>query len=289
MSRRSANPPSEGQVPTLRSPRYSQSLERGLAILACFTGERHTLGIAELADMLGMSPSTTHRYVITLAALGYVEQGASLNRKYRLGLRVTDLGLSALNSVGLRDHAREPLEELRRRSSHTVNLAVLDGPNILYLERVRSYRREQPLIDLGLHLGSRLPAYCTAMGKVLLAHLPETEVEEAIHAMTLARRGPNSITSKRALCAELERIRENEGFAVNDQELTEGLHSIAAPVRSKDGTVVGAVNLAAHTSMISLRLLVEMLGTQLVETADAISTRLSQARKGELVSGGGHG
>ena len=84
-------------IPGLREPRYSQSLERGLAILACFTAKRPVLGIADIADELGMSRSTTHRYVITLVALGYLEQGAS--RKYRLGLRVTDLGMSALNST----------------------------------------------------------------------------------------------------------------------------------------------------------------------------------------------
>ena len=85
-------------MPTLREPQYSQSLERGLSILGCFTPQRSVLGIAEIADDLGMSRSTTHRYVITLVALGFLEQGAS--RKYRLGLRVTDLGMSALNSTG---------------------------------------------------------------------------------------------------------------------------------------------------------------------------------------------
>lgn len=90
-------------IPSLREPRYSQSLERGLAILGCFTPQRPVLGIADIADELGMSRSTTHRYVITLVALGYLEQGAS--RKYRLGLRVTDLGMSTLNSTGLREHS----------------------------------------------------------------------------------------------------------------------------------------------------------------------------------------
>ena len=99
------------------------------------------LGIADIADELGMSRSTTHRYVITLVALGYLEQGAS--RKYRLGLRVTDLGMSALNSTGLREHSRPYLEELRQRTSYTVNLAVLDGPEILYVDRARSFRRGQ--------------------------------------------------------------------------------------------------------------------------------------------------
>src|ERR1700761_9806941 len=90
-------------IPSLREPRYSQSLERGLAILSCFPPKRPVLGIADIADELGMSRSTTHRYVITLLALGYLEQGAS--RKYRLRLRGTDPGVSALNSTGPRAHA----------------------------------------------------------------------------------------------------------------------------------------------------------------------------------------
>src|SRR5271165_7681058 len=144
-------------IPSLREPRYSQSLERGLAILGCFTPSRPVLGIADIADELGMSRSTTHRYVITLVALGYLEQGAS--RKYRLGLRVTDLGMSALNSTGLREHARPDLEELRQRTSYTANLAVLDGPDILIINRARSFRRGQD-VDFGVHAGSRLPSYC---------------------------------------------------------------------------------------------------------------------------------
>src|SRR5271169_2078612 len=138
-------------IPSLREPRYSQSLERGLAILRCFTPSRPVLGIADIADELDMSRSTTHRYVITLVALGYLEQGAS--RKYRLGMRVTDLGMSALNSTGLRRHSRQHLEELRQRTSYTSNLSVLDGEDILYIDRARSFRRGQSKIDLGLRPG----------------------------------------------------------------------------------------------------------------------------------------
>src|SRR5271167_2838692 len=196
-------------IPSLREPRYSQLLERGLAILSCFTPARPVQGIADIADQLGMSRSTTHRYVITLVALGYLEQGAS--RKYRLGLRVTDLGMSALNSTGLREHAHLYLEQLRQRSSYTVGLAVLDGPDIIYVDRVRSFRREQGKIDLDLHTGSRLPAYCTSMGKLLLANLPEHEQRDLIAEMKLTKRGPNTITSKKALRDELDDI-EAAGF-----------------------------------------------------------------------------
>ena len=267
-------------IPSLREPRYSQSLERGLAILGCFTPARPVLGIADIADDLGMSRSTTHRYVITLVALGYLEQGAS--RKYRLGLRVTDLGMSALNSTGLREHAHPYLEELRQRTSYTVSLGVLDGTDVLYVDRVQSFRRGQGTTDLNLHPGSRLPAYCTAMGKLLLANLPESDQRELLGAMKLGKRGPNTISSKKALREELEEVAA-AGFAVNDQELAAGLYAIAAPVRNESREVVAAVNLSAHSSMISLEEMVDALGPHLVSTADRISARLGYRRDDEQV------
>jgi len=236
------------------------------------------LGIADIADELGMSRSTTHRYVITLVALGYLEQGAS--RKYRLGLHVTDLGMSALNSTGLREHSQPYLEELRQRTSYTANLAVLDGPEILYVGRARSFRRGQNKIDLGLAPGSRLPVHCTAMGKLLLAHLPANTQRELIDEMKLTKRGPNTITSKKALRSALEGVRE-DGLAVNDEELAPGLLSIAVPVRCESGEVRAALNMAAHASMISLENLAEHLAPHLVTTADSISARLGYRRADE--------
>ncbi len=267
------------QIPSLREPRYSQSLERGLAILRCFTAERPVLGIAEIADELLMSRSTTHRYVITLVALGYLEQGAS--RKYRLGMRVTDLGMSALNSTGLREHSHPYLEELRQRTSFTVNLSVLDGEEILYVDRARSFRRGQHKIDLGLQSGSRLPAYCTSMGKLLMAHLPETQRRDLLAEIKLGKRGPNTITSKRALRDEFDGVLST-GLAVNDEELAAELHSISAPVRNANREVIAAVNMAAHSSMISLEELVEALSPHLVSTADRISAQLGYRRDDEL-------
>jgi IclR family pca regulon transcriptional regulator len=260
-------------VPSLREPRYSQSLERGLAILGCFTPKRPVLGID-----LGMSRSTTHRYVITLVALGYLEQGAS--RKYRLGLRVTDLGMSALNSTGLREHAHPYLEELRQRTSYTTSLGVLDGTDVLFVDRVRSFRRGVDETGLDLHTGSRLPAYCTAMGKLLLANLPESEQREPITQMKLTKRGPNTITGKRALMDELDEI-QSAGFAVDDQELAPEIYAIAVPVRNEARDVVAAVGLAAHSSMISLEELVDALAPHVVSTADRISARLGYRRDDE--------
>jgi IclR family transcriptional regulator, pca regulon regulatory protein len=265
-------------IPSLREPRYSQSLERGLAILSCFTPARPVLGIAAIADELGMSRSTTHRYVITLVALGYLQQGAS--RKYRLGLGVTNLGMAALSSTSLREHAHHYLQELSRQSTYTVSLAVLEGTEIFYVDRVRGYRRAQHQVDLGLSAGSRIPAYCTAMGKILLAHLPTRERRELIAQMTRAKRTPNTIVGKRALEEELASVLE-EGLAINDQELAPELHAIAAPVRNVDREVIAAISISAHSSTIALEDLVEHLGPHLIATADRISARLGYRRDDE--------
>jgi IclR family pca regulon transcriptional regulator len=265
-------------VPRLREPRYSQSLERGLAILACFTPQRPVMGIADIADELGMSRSTTHRYMITLVELGYLEQGGS--RKYRLGLRVTDLGMSALNSMSLREYARPDLEKLRQETRFTVNLAILDGSEILYVDRVRGSRPGQSKIDFALHVGSRLPASCTALGKLLLAYLPDAEQEALIASLKLAKGGPNAITSKKALKAELGQISE-KGLAVDDEEIAAEVQAIAAPVRSSGGEVIAAVGLVGLRSMITVDELVVSLSPHLIATAARISARLGFRRDDE--------
>jgi IclR family pca regulon transcriptional regulator len=263
---------------SLRDLRYSRSLERGLAILSCFTPERSVLGISDISEELGMSASTTHRYVTTLRALGYLEQDA--RRKYRLGLRVTDLGMSALNSTSLREHSHAYLEELRQTTSYTVSLAVLDGEDILYVDRAKSRRRGQSEFALGIAAGSRLPAYCTAMGKILLAYLPEPEQHTLLSSIKLTKRTPNTITSRTALLQELGQI-GNKGLAVNDQELAPGMLSIAAPVHNDAREVIAAVNIAAATSAIPLKELVRALSPHLISTASRISARLGYRRDDE--------
>ncbi len=282
----SATPSTGGEwrqsVPHLREPRYSQSLERGLAILECFTPERPVWGIADLAEELGMSRSTTHRYALTLTALGYLVQGA--RRKYRLGLRVTDLGLSALSSTSLREHARPHLEELARRAPCTLALAVLDGPEVVCVDRIRDRRRGRHPVAGGLGEGVRLPAHCTAMGKLLVANLPAWEQRELIAELTLERWGPRTITSKTALRHELALILE-EGLARGDEELAPELCELAAPVRSHTREVLAAVGMVAHRPTISLEQLAEHLGPHLVSTADRISAQVGYRRDDER--GGG--
>jgi IclR family pca regulon transcriptional regulator len=231
-----------------------------------------------IANELGMSPTTAHRYVSTLARLGYLVQGAG--RKYRLALRVTELGMSAMSRTSLQEHARPYIMDQREHTGFTVVIAVLDGPEVLLVDCLRGNRRGQGRTGCPVP-GTRLPAHCTATGKLLLAYLPEREQHRAISELKLARHAPNTIVNKSALRAELQGIHD-AGLAAANEELAPGMYSIAAPVRSGSRDTVAAVGMDAHTSVISLGELVDALGPHLVSTADRISARLGYRRDDEL-------
>jgi IclR family pca regulon transcriptional regulator len=262
----------DGDMPTLREPRYSQSLERGLAILRCFTPDEPVLGIADMADKTGMSRSTTHRYVITLTALGLLEQPASGARKYRLGPKASDFGMAALNMLPLRSEGHAFLEDLRRKVSYTVSAAVLQDYEVLIVDRLRGFRGHARLkLDIGP--GSHLPGYCTSMGKLLIAHLPQDEQKNALTGLSLTRRGPNTITNRQSLLREFDQVRE-AGFAFNNEELALGVLSIAMPVRH-DETVIGAIDIAAPSALVSRTQLVDDCGPHLLEATELISEHLA--------------
>ena len=170
--------------PSERSGSTSRSLERGLAILSSFNSDRPLIGVSELSRDLDLSRSTAHRYIATLAQLGYLQQDRD-SKRYRLGPKVLDLGFSAINSMDVREISAPHLQQLSDETGYTVNLAILDDIDVVYIERCRSVRPGQREIDLNLHVGARLPAYCTAMGKAILAFLPDEHREEIIAAHRL--------------------------------------------------------------------------------------------------------
>jgi IclR family transcriptional regulator, pca regulon regulatory protein len=259
-------------VSTEGSTGTSQSLERGLAILSSFHSDRALIGVSELSRELDLSRSTAHRYVATLAKLGYLQQDPE-SKRYRLGPKVLDLGFSAINSMDVREISAPYLRQLSDETGFTVNLAILDGIDVVYIERCRTAGPGQREIDLNLHVGSRLPAYCTAMGKAILAFVPEERLEELIPRIDFVPRGPNTLTSAAAFRAELEKIRAS-GIAVNDEELAYGLRSIAAPIHSHAGEVVAALNLAVHRTMVSMDELIARYGPPVAQTARDISLSL---------------
>ncbi len=162
---------------------------------------------------------------------------------------------------------------------------MLDGPEVLYVDCLHASRRGRHPVDLGLGEGVRLPAHCTAIGKLLLANLPAPEQRDLLAELTLKRRGPRTITSRTALRRELDQILE-AGLATGEEELAPELLEIAAPVRSQARELLAAVSLIAHRSTISLAQLVEHLGPHLISTADRISAQVGFRREDERAVGG---
>jgi IclR family transcriptional regulator, pca regulon regulatory protein len=242
-------------------------------MLTCFTAEHPVRGIADMADALELGRSTTHRYATTLVTLGYLEQGPS--RKYRLSSRVSDFGLSLLDSMTVRRLAREHLRELRALTGRTVGLAMLDGSEVAYIDRWQGSRRGQYAVDLGVGLGSRLPVHCSAAGKALLARLPAAEQRELLADLRLARRAPNTLTTKASLRAELERIAAaDDELAVEDEELLVGRRAIAAVVVDRQGEPLAAVELTVPAEAYTLEQLLEQLGPDVLATTERITAAL---------------
>lgn len=247
---------------------FSTSLERGLSVLTSFTPRDQALTISEIASRTKMNRSTVHRYVMTLQKLGYLDQGAESGR-YRLAIKVVDLGFTALNSMEARHAARPVLEEICLKYDATTNMGVLDGTDLIFAERIRSPGG----IDINLNVGTRQPAYCTSMGKVLLAHLPPADLQRRLEAMILVPHGPRTILTFDKLRAELATIRER-GFAINNEEYMFGLVSVAAPIRNASQDVVAAINMDFSAAAISVEELNVRYSTIITSAADEISMRL---------------
>jgi IclR family transcriptional regulator, pca regulon regulatory protein len=257
--------------PVLQEGRYIDALERGLAILACFTPERPVLGIADVVELLGMSHTRVHRYMSTLLDQGYLTQDAS--RKYRLAAGALDLGMETLNAIGLCRHARPDLQALAKQTGLLVELAVLDSPDVLLVASARVKRGARSKPDLDTLAGSRLPLYCTSLGKVLLANLPAELSARIVSELDLVEQAPNTITSRKRLLAELEDVHEDD-FAVNHEEHLASTSALAAPVRDESGDVIAAVNVVAETRVGEVQPPIDRFSGQVIATAHRISRRL---------------
>jgi IclR family pca regulon transcriptional regulator len=253
-------------LPTSQEGRYSQSLERGLAILRAFSPERPWLGIAEIAEELEMSRPTTHRYASTLVALNYLEQGRG--RKYRLGMRAGDPGRAAIASTAVRKIPPDLLRELREASGCTASLAVIDGAYIVYVDRAHAARQGRSEVTARLGRGSRLPATGTALGRAMLAALSEPELRA-----TLADDREQSKGDLAKLIAELDKVRRR-GIAVADQVRVSGQVCVAAPILSSSEQVLAAVDVAAAKSGHSGRDARERLASLVRASAEWMSAEL---------------
>jgi IclR family pca regulon transcriptional regulator len=257
------------RLKTKEDRNFTSSLARGLSVLEAFDAARPQLGITELAKKTGLSKATVFRLVHTLRALGYVVPVPE-ESKYMLGPKVLSLGYAVLSSLELREAAKPYLEDLSRRVGETVNLAVLDGRQLVYVERIKT----EQIININLHVGSRLDLYNTSMGRVLAAFQSEDWISDYLRYLEkipeAADYAKNGGTKFRSI---LKKTRTRD-YAVNNEELCPGLRSAAAPVRNREGKVVGAVNVAVNANIYSLRKLLEALLPPLQQTAQAVSQAL---------------
>jgi DNA-binding IclR family transcriptional regulator len=244
-----------------------QSVSRALGILELFGEQRPALTTSEIAQLTGLNRATAYRFCQTLLSLGYLEE--TQPRTFRPGVKAISLARAALSSRELQELARPYLRELRDKTGETVNMAIPDGPDVVYVSRLLS----DNLLALRLFVGSRLPAYASSLGRAILAFLPEDEVQRLLdehepHAIT-----DRTITDRRRLLAELRRIR-TLGYAFNDQQLVMGIRGIAAPVMGVSGRPIAAINLSIARPLEQGE--IERLGAQVVETANAIGDLATQ-------------
>ncbi|MFJ3669858.1 IclR family transcriptional regulator C-terminal domain-containing protein [Streptomyces sp. NPDC090106] len=252
-----------------RAPHFVRSLERGLAVIRAFDADHPELTLSEVARACGLTRAAARRFLLTLADLGYVHADG---RAFRLTPRVLELGYSYLAGFSLAQIAEPHLEQLVERTRESSSLCVLDGDDIVYVARVPARR----IMTAAITVGTRFPAHATSVGRVILAHLPGEE-RDALLARTRWRPfTERTITSPDALRTELDRVRR-QGYAVVDQELEEGLRSVAAPVRDRGGEVVAAVNIPVHASRNTLASVRRDLLPPLQETVAGIEADLGMA------------
>jgi IclR family transcriptional regulator, KDG regulon repressor len=256
------------------SPRYRiQAIERAVAILNAFSMETPELGVTELAERVGLHKSTVHRFMVNLDAAGLVERNARTGR-YRLGLHIFELGGLVMQQMNLWDEALPFLESLVRDTGETGHLAVLDGGEAIYIERVEARRA----LRVPSAIGRGYPAHATNLGKVLLADLPPERVAEIVAERGLASFTRNTITDPDELNAELERIRER-GFAIDDEEYDEGLRCIGAGVRDHSGHVVSALGIGGPVTRVTPAR-VDELAELVMAAARGLSRRLGAHQSG---------
>lgn len=217
---------------------FIQSLANGLKVLERFGRDQGALTLTDVARPLGLTKTSAYRYLVTLSSLGYVEIDET-SRRYRPTMKVFNLGHAVLNALAVPRLAISFLEQISREFGEWTSMAVLDGVEVVYVARTGSKR----ILSTNIQVGSRLPAYCTALGKVLLAFLPDAEREGRIKSITYTKFTPNTITEADTLRRLLDKVRE-QGYAVNDQELDVGLWSCAVPVFDKEGKCFAGINIS---------------------------------------------
>jgi len=268
-SLRSERPSQAGAIerPGANDPDFMLSLARGLSAIRAFGGGRAQLTVAEVARRTGLSRASARRCLHTLSVLGYA---TGANGRYELTPAILTLGQAYLSSATVARVAQPVLERVSDELHESSSVAVLDGDEIVYIARAAAARR---ILSIGLSVGSRLPASCTSMGRVLLAATDAAARARYLRAVKLHAHTERTITSKQALAMELEAVRA-QGYALVDQELELGLRSCAVPIAEPGGKVVAALNVGVHASRVEVAQLKRDVLPTLRKAAAEIGARL---------------
>ncbi|MEA4963976.1 IclR family transcriptional regulator [Lutispora sp.] len=217
-----------------------QSIDRAVSILKCFSKQRKEMKLSEIADELSLNKSTVHGIISTLKYNGLIDQDEE-TQKYRLGLYLMKLGDTVASSIDIRDIAHPIIKEVSQQLNETVHLSKLDGDELIYLDKVESNQS----MRIFTTIGSRMPAYCTGMGKAMLAYIDDEKINnllpDALEPMT-----EHTITDKNELLKRLADIRE-KGYAMDNEENSIGLRCIAAPIFDHKGNAKYAISVSGPT------------------------------------------
>jgi len=241
-----------------------ESVRRALRILGCFGPTRSELGVTDLAEMLVMHKSTVHRLLLTLEREGFVRQ---VSGRYALTWRLLEIASGIPVRDGIRQTALRHLAKLSERSGETAHLAVLYSGQVLYVEKVEGTRA----LRMPSAVGRRVPLHCTALGKVLLAGVEESEARRLVFGAPLPSLTPNTITDPVALSKHVSQVRRR-GFAIDREEIEEGLMCIAAPVSSSSESTCAAISIAGPVSRLEARLQDNIVAVR--ETCAGLSAEL---------------
>jgi len=248
-------------------PNFMTSLARGLAVIQSFTERKRQMTISQLSLKTGLSRAAVRRCLYTLQKLGYA--GTDDNRHFFLRPHVLALGHSYISSMPLSSAAQPVLEHTSKLLHESCSIATLDGVDVIYVARASVTR----IMSIDLRVGSRLPAYCTSMGRVLLANLPAEELERLLPDIEFTPRTERTVRSMEKLRQILRQVQRN-GYAIVDQELELGLRSMAVPIRNAGGTAVAALNVGTHAQRVSIQQLQNTFLPHLQAAAEELSMLL---------------
>ncbi|TWG99739.1 IclR family transcriptional regulator [Mesorhizobium sp. J18] len=238
------------------------SLQRGLTVLEILATNPAGLTLTETAERAGLTRAGTRRFLLTLVASGYATQDG---RRFRLSPRLLSLARTSLGGASLWTYAEPFMREVSDGLGESCSAAVLDGENVLYVARIAGQR----IVSVALHVGTRLPAYCTAMGRVLLSDMPEEELNAFFRRADIRANTPKTITDPRRLSEKVMETRQN-GYGIADEELELGLRSIAVPIRDRTGRIAAAINVSTQSARFTCDEMREVILPHLQSAAERI-------------------